>query len=65
MKFIQVFFEQKLSRRFVLWFSITLSFPILGLLFFAINSFNDRQKTSQWTGYRVSTRAGYKNRRFL
>ena len=44
MKFIQVFFEQKLSRRFVLWFSITLSFPILGLLFFAINSFNDRQK---------------------
>ncbi len=44
MKSIQVFFEQKLSRRFVLWFSITLSFPLLGLLFFAINSFNDRQK---------------------
>ena len=44
MKSVQVFFEQKLSRKFILWFSITLSFPILGLLFFAVNSFNDRQR---------------------
>ena len=38
------YFSQKLSNRFTLWFSITLVFPLLGLFFFTINSFNDREE---------------------
>mgnify|MGYP001161056196 CR=1 FL=1 len=41
---LKSFVAQKMSRRFVLWFSITLSFPIFGLLFFTISSLNDREE---------------------
>ena len=44
MKSLQSFVAQKISRRFILWFSITLSFPICGLLFFTISSLNDREE---------------------
>lgn len=43
MKEFRNYIQEKLSRRFILWFSITLIFPLIGLMIFTINSFTDRE----------------------